>query len=166
MEIRRLLGRSDGSEMCPLRSEDENAARPGTEQVAVYVDLHSVGGAGPGQRSRVEEDLAVRDGAIGLDVEAHPDFARRVGVTYVEDAFIGRKSETIGAGEIAIEHVLAAGAGKDPVVVEFFSRIVGLAYQAVGRVGGVKRPGRMVDQGIGDIETVPVGLVGEGGELG
>src|SRR5262245_64180955 len=79
-----------------------DATWAGGENISFAVDFHAVGHARftlcP--RGRVEEDLAVLDGAVGFDIEYHPYGVRRVGVGDVEFFFIRRKGGAVGRFDV------------------------------------------------------------------
>src|SRR5207249_5193705 len=62
------LRHENGSQMLALRRDDPHAAGPGGPDVSLGVDLRSVGDAGCFVAREVDDQLRIRQGAIGLDV--------------------------------------------------------------------------------------------------
>src|SRR5258708_4764817 len=94
------LARRKRAQVLALLVEDVDAAGSGGEEVALGVDLHTVGqplalGAHPARG--VEEDAPVRDRAVRLDVVGHPDRALRGRVGDVQRLVIWREGDAVGS---------------------------------------------------------------------
>src|SRR5580704_10115826 len=70
-DVGRLFGRPDGAAMLALGRDDPNAAGAGDINIALGVDPHAVGDAALGRvLAQVDEQLAVREHAVGEHIEA------------------------------------------------------------------------------------------------
>src|SRR5215475_4942393 len=81
-----------------LRRKNTDAAGSGLPDIPLGVDLHAIGDAGPRIAVEIDQQPAVGEHAVGLDViGANEAFAAAVGI---EDFLVGREREAVGMGDI------------------------------------------------------------------
>src|SRR5262245_62823693 len=87
-----------------LRRNNPDAARSGLPDTPLGVDLHAIGDAGPWIAVEIDQQPAVGERAVGLDViGANEAFAAAVGI---EDFLVGREGEAVGMGNVLITAVV------------------------------------------------------------
>src|SRR5262249_42545126 len=81
-----------------LRRNNPDAAGSGLPDIPLGIDLHAIGDAGPRIAVEIDQQPAVGERAVGLDViGANEAFAAAVGI---EDFLVGREGEAVGMGTV------------------------------------------------------------------
>ena len=110
--------------MLALRRDDPHAAGPGGPDVSLGVDLRSVGDAGCFVAREVDDQLRIRQGAIGLDVV--PADVILAAAVHVEVFFVRRQRETIHGFHVRNHHrQLSVSQHEKAIPLEPFVRVIG-----------------------------------------
>ena len=165
MKIGGDFRRDDFAQEGALGGEDPDGAGAGAIEIAEGVEFHAVGHAGSRVSGGVMKDGSVGEGAIGSDVEAHPDAAAFLGVGDIEGAFVGGEGESVGTHELVVEEMEFAGGSEavNALEGEFFGGVLFELDEAVGRVSKVEVAVGMVNGVVGGVEAFAFKVGGEDG---
>ena len=165
-DIRGNFWELDPAERLPLVGNDPDATWAGTEQVAACIELEPVGDTGRAVLRHGVERGASTQGAVRLDLEAHPDPLHRIAVGDDEILFVRCEPEPVRPLHLLGEQLdLPVFHAEHATERKLFRGIVVLTRESVWRIGEVDRAVRLHDDIVGAIEALAFELVGEHGQF-